>query len=1359
MEVYPENDEIDNFVVDALEIKESATTTDSEFSSERRSYVYTDGTDIPLEKSSKLLRKLLDASPFGTSDIEEYDRFLDLAKECIPSRWLPLPPVIEQGRGQIQRVRFATFSNLRIEPPSYTVDGVTYSETPQMCRLQGETYGSQWKVTVTIRYDSPQGDIARDPFEIEIGKVPIMLGSRHCVLRGKSAEDLLLLGEDPDDMFGYFVVSGAEKVVLKQEKLVVNRALLMAPSKALPTIRITVKTIRGTIVVEMLQQEKNIIEMKFPSLKQKTGDKNKDKAMSFNVVRVLRIIGRFHAQLMGIPLEKAKYQTVKQIEDLVKLFVDPACQRAALNKLGNTFVASFTDANDEQQMMAQVEKGDLDQQEMIREIGLIFNNDLFTHLTEIPTRGYEGDARHGRLYEYKAYLFGFMLGRYLEHLAGFRPLDNRDAWSNKREVGAGCMMEQLFRTNWYKILTEASFKDRILSQGGYEPENRLQVTENFRTSFTTPNWGVRGRQMKNNVAQTMGRTSVLETYSHLSTVDVSVSRNNVANSIRQIQQTQWNVICPISTPEGDNCGVVKTNSLTVRLSLERRDTELINVLLGYEPIDSSPAREYVTLMPGETQVMINGKFLGWTNDDLQTMLILWRRKKHLAYDVSIIQIGNILYVDMSPSRPIFPYLVVDPSSQKLVIDILKLRDAPIEVMLAKGAIEYISAWEQEYVKVAPFESDIGDRLALLRKCKADVALYEKEVARIKSMKEKSVDVPVKAPKDDAIALVKAKIAVKKTKENEKELRDIMNSSHTTFTVVTSRTKQELLEDAENQLQTSIEELQSAEKQQPYDYCHVDPITFVSVLGAAIPYPDHNQAPRNTFQAAMSKQPIGTSHVNYLERITDGKSKSLISPTRPIVETEIASSIGLNNRCSGKNATIAFMCGKNGEEDAFIVKKEMIDNGGFRSMKYLVYKQDFESVGSVNQILTKPTIKNDEPTTRYDNIGPNGLPYIGAMLREGDCIIGKVHTRTIDVGKTSFLPGSNKKSERVTEETNESVCLKVGDEGVVEKVFIYQTAAKIKVVIKLRIMHTPDLGDKFSPRNAQKGTLGKILRANEMPYSKSGIIPDFLINPSGIPSRMTLSYFFEMLDCKTGALLGKRRNGTAFRQETKFNLAECRRILKSYSDSPNYEYGEEVLYSGITGERLADTIFVAPVFMQALKHQAMSKNQCRGEGPVKPMTRQPPKNKSNRGGIRFGEMERDAACAFGASSFVMERLCIVSDAYTPVFCAKCGYYADNVPGGGYYCPLCQNATEFGNCQIAYCTKLLEHLLGAAGIRLRINFTTFDKVKDKIYSADYGFAMTGEEIYELATQDLDDAENNDAEDIRDLNMEADEGDYDN
>jgi len=161
-------------------------------------------------------------------------------------------------------------------------------------------------------------------------------------------------------------------------------------------------------------------------------------------------------------------------------------------------------------------------------------------------------------------------------------------------------------------------------------------------------------------------------------------------------------------------------------------------------------------------------------------------------------------------------------------------------------------------------------------------------------------------------------------------------------------------------------------------------------------------------------------------------------------------------------------------------------------------------------------------------------------------------------------------------------------------------------------------------------------------------------------------------------------------------------------------GEYLGYQDEKGTNIINSIYMGPVYFQALKHHVQDKIQARSSGVVRCMTRQPLKGRGNRGGLRFGEMERDAAISHGASAFLRERLMLVSDKYETVFCKKCGVFAFHNEVSGYICKLCTNK-NFGRCIIPYAYKYLVHLLAGIGINLCPEFITNDEYADKIFNA--------------------------------------------
>jgi DNA-directed RNA polymerase beta subunit len=303
-----------------------------------------------------------------------------------------------------------------------------------------------------------------------------------------------------------------------------------------------------------------------------------------------------------------------------------------------------------------------------------------------------------------------------------------------------------------------------------------------------------------------------------------------------------------------------------------------------------------------------------------------------------------------------------------------------------------------------------------------------------------------------------------------------------------------------------------------------------------------------------------------------------------------------------------------------------------------------------------------------------------------------------------------------------------------------------ITVKLRIMRIPQAGDKFAPRNAQKGTIGLVMSDIDMPYTERGIVPDIIVNPHSMPTRMTGSYPMELIASKFAALQAMHINGSAFQP---FKLEEYRKVLKENGFD---EMGWEKMRSGSSGKPLEALIYSGPVFFQALKHHVKDKIQVRSTGQVKPMTRQPPKGRGNRGGLRFGEMERDAGISHGASSFLRERLMLVSDGYQAAFCKNCSTFAVNSPTGKYKpCSLCRES-NFGKVTIPYAYKLLIHLLAAFSINLRPSFVSSEEYANKIFNVIKRSANIGDIKTQLELEEEDRKDEIEETDFEDETIDA-------
>ncbi|CAH6420496.1 DNA-directed RNA polymerase subunit RPB2 [uncultured virus] len=1237
---------------------------------------------LVLSPSGQLLKQYITWEGFGDHHIEVYDNWIfRSAFNNVYGRML-----------QFKDDRVVCYENLKVFPPRYTRDGKVLPLTPKLAREEGVTYGSDWHVDVVIRRGSCTGEELDRRTGVCIGTIPVMLKSRNCILHGKSPRELALLGEDPKDPGGYFIVSGVEKVVLLQEQLAVNKIFLMnMDSKGSTVARMTANTVRGTALIELALDKKtqSVMKIRFPSMR---GAKQGEKYKSLNVLRIFRIFG------VADPI---------QIQNIIALFMKPEHIKKSMFKLTRNLVDFMMFPDDIEIMANKMDKSRLTFEEKEAEVRRVLDTDLFPHLNNLPGPDNETAAeRDVRIATAKIHLLAIMIARFLEYMAGFRPLDDRDSWSNKRVEGAGRMMEQLFRNAWRKTLgiVQAAIENGAVKDlGGVVEKMRYSViTDTFHDSFITSNWGVKGTQMKNNVAQTLVRDSVAATLAHTNTVDVGISRTDRQQALRRVQNSQWGLIDPASTPEGENAGILKNLAVTAKVSLERSDTEIIRLLIGDQAkgIVARVSSDLAVRDQWPDKIIVNGKFLGWCDgEETRSFLVGLRRSGALPFDMSVIKEADWLYIDIGPSRLMRPLLIVDPD-QQLAIDRLGLRGnanqqaafnnlrekipqnaygqcaAPNHILLCSGAMEYMSSWEQEYIKVASTVDSIRKRLKMIEDANETYRLAAAQLEEVRRGVQIIIEVD-----DEKVPMT--------------------------------------IEEAQKRVDSANDGVEKMRRNRPYTHCELDPLAILGVAAALIPWPNHNQAPRNTYQISMGKQALGVFHSNHLNRMTDGKTKILAFANRPMVETEMYNIIGLDERGPGENVTIAFMAFPFTEEDSFVIKKEFLDNGGFRIYKYLTYKTIVKHSGEVIEKLTRPDPRPGEPADRYKYIQQgdpdspvNGLPMIGAPLRQGHCVIGKIQ----------HVPATK-------DIRNESVILRVGDEGVVDKVLVTSDNKTTVVTVKLRVMRVPQEGDKFAPRNAQKGTCGLVMSDIDMPVSESGIVPDFIVNPHSIPSRMTMEYILELLAAKHGAMRGVHVNGGAFQP---FNFREYRNTMIEYG---LHEFGYEKMRSGTSGKQLQALIYSGPVFFQALKHHVIDKVQVRSTGQVKPMTRQPPKGRGNRGGLRFGEMERDAAISHGASSFLRAQLMYVSDAYQTAFCQTCGTFAiyDGTTRLYKPCRLCGDDKNFGRCTIPYAYKLLVHLLAAPGINLRPEFVTSDEYADRIFRNDAG-AQRGN-LDDIKTQLID------------------------
>ena len=458
-----------------------------------------------------------------------------------------------------------------------------------------------------------------------------------------------------------------------------------------------------------------------------------------------------------------------------------------------------------------------------------------------------------------------------------------------------------------------------------------------------------------------------------------------------------------------------------------------------------------------------------------------------------------------------------------------------------------------------------------------------------------------------------------------------------------------------------------------------PSLIMGVLASCIPFSDHNQAPRVAYQSSMAKQALGIYTSNFRHRY-DTMGHVLNYAQRPLVKTNMSTILNNDDLPSGCTAIVAIATytGFN-QEDSVILNKSSIDRGLFMSTYYRTYKElnNKNHSNGEEEFFTKPdtiAIKNVKPYN-YDKLDATGFVPENTYVQSGDVIIGKV------------MPT---KVESVIQYKDNSTTLKANETGYIDRngandKYFTNTNGDGYNFAKVRVRNDriPTIGDKFSSRHGQKGTCGMMYRQEDMPFTAGGLVPDIIVNPHAIPSRMTIGQLMECIMGKACAHLGTHANATAF------NGVEVESIADILEKCGMERHGNEIMYNSRTGEQIHTEIFIGPTYYQRLKHMTCDKIHSRsGNGPVILLSRQSCEGRSRDGGLRLGEMEVECHWAHGIMQFLKERFMECADNYRVFVCKKCGFMANVHPEKNIFnCRNCKNINDFSEIRIPYAMKLL------------------------------------------------------------------------
>ena len=1151
--------------------------------------------------------------------------------------------------------------NLRLGRPTIKeANGAEHHATPMECRLRKLTYFSPVYLDFKIFRDdlppSPGTEMGfQEETSVHIGNLPIMVRSGRCNLNHNhvdenrrlspdtSAEDserytqlLRKSGEDPLDPGGYFIINGTERVLISMEDLAPNRVTVEKNKKYAHETQVAKIFSQKDGVRKPLNVEKRrdgMLMVKIPSAG----------TTPIPLVLLMRALGvendrEIFASIAGPP-EAMKF-TVANLNDLrdnEEYGVDTS--EEALAWLEKKFAAG--------------------QQKEYREsrIQNLLDNELLPHL---------GSSIYNR--EKKAIFLGRIARQVLEMAIKDTDPNDKDHYANKRVRLAGDLIEDLFRVSLQQLARDLKYQ--LERHHNRKRELRISsclrpdvLTTKIMHALATGNW-VGGRS---GVSQLLDRTTYLSALSHMRRVTSPLVRSQPHFEARDLHPTQWGRLCPNETPEGQNCGLVKNAAQMIDVSEEVPESD-VKALLKEAGVNDNPDG-----WADGSRIHVNGDIFGLHKRPLKLVSQFKRRRRsgRIRPEVSIRHDleNRDVFINTDRGRMLRPLLIIDHGSlqiTKMHLEGLSSGEITFSDLVTGGVVEWVDAEEEEDLLIAPRPFDLP---ALSPKNNRPINPAKVEWTNLgeHGISHAEVSAEVKMPNGE-VKTEKFKVPLNYHQENIDALKRKEKKDNTVLV---------------------------------YTHVEIDPQLIMGVCASLVPYPEHNSTPRVTGGTAMVKQSLGVASANFRLR-PDTRAHVMHYPQRSIVGTRAMTSTKFDQRPGGQNFVVAIVShhGYN-MQDAVIMNRASVERALGRSAFIRTYNAENKRFpgGQEERIEVPGTgldeIKGLKSWDSYSHLERDGLPVPEVELtsQEGG--------RGILVGKTSpprFLEESHGAFLQAQERRESSMMVRHGEHGWVDNIFVTESLDSGRLVrITLRTNKIPELGDKFSSRHGQKGIIGRLVEQEDMPFTEDGVIPDLLINPHAIPSRMTVAHVLEMIGGKVGSMEGRRIDGTAFTGEKEESLRSglLRNGLR--------HTGRESMINGETGESFPVETFVGVIYYQRLHHLVSSKLHARSRGRVQILTRQPTEGRARQGGLRFGEMERDCLISHGASMVIKDRLLDESDGWNLMVCntPRCGHIA-------YYdwkrrttiCPVCGDRSDVHSVQTSYAFKLLLDEMKSLGVAMRL-----------------------------------------------------------
>ncbi len=1100
------------------------------------------------------------------------------------------------------------FEKISIRKPTiFENNGAIHPMMPNDARLRNLTYASPLNVDVKVTttfVDHTRNGIRESNVRIfpnvHLGKIPVMVGSKYCLLHDQKHIHPSKLGECSEDLGGYFIIQGGERAMISMERMSENRPFVFRNG-------------RGNA------KEKEVVEIKCIGPDNDQVPKSNTVKIVYHpknqLITMLRVtVPRIKTEIPIIILFRALGLLAdKDIYDLIIGYekdptYDPiitesifeaksiTTQEQALSWLGehtNTWSVKSQKQNNVQDILSE---------------------ELFPHI---------GGSEMN--YE-KACFLAHMTRKVLWTSTQRIPTDDRDAYPNKRVDIPGFLLADLFRKTYNNRMVKdmKAALSKEIHGGSWKATGNWTEIVNInninkiikstildvclKSSLATGNFGSGkiGGPSKIGVSQVLNRMNYSASISHLRRISTPIEKTGKLIAPRKQHNTQWGYICPCETPEGHGVGVIKNMATTTLITIFSSPITVYAFIQNQNKLIS--LREAtIEQKHNNTRVFLNGSWIGVLPNECTSEVVSELRKAkrsgklHIHTGIIWKNAFKELWITTEAGRVIRPVYYA-PTLREIASD---------KTGELKQQIQNIKEWN-------------------------NLLLWQSPKGR--------------------------------------NLFEYIDSGETEGTYIAMD-----YDKAINDPSTT--------------HCEIHPSVLLGTTASCIPFPDHNQSPRNAYQSSMGKQAMGIYSFNFRERF-DAMSHVLCYPEIPMVTPYMSKFYGSTTLPQGQNVVVAIMTysGYN-QEDSIMLNRGSLERARYRSIFYRTYKDEErknQSSGEEEKFC-KPDITETKhiKNANYEKLGEDGFIPKDTYVTPDDILIGKVVPLRIATG--SVLPAGAKKQRDVSKMPRNNEC------GFVDKIYKNRNGEGYNFTkIRMRQDRMPEIGDKFATRHAQKGTTGMILNPEDMPQTASGIVPDIIMNPHAIPSRMTIGQLMETLLSKLGCMAGCLGDASPFNGTTIDEIAA--HLRDNYGMEP---YGNEIMYNGYTGRMMETSIFIGPCYYQRLRHCSADKMHSRASGPLVMLTRQPAEGRAREGGLRFGEMERDCVVAHGMAEFTKERLMECSDSFSCYSCKCCGLLAiANAEQSIWACRGCGNSTEFSHINIPYATKLLLQELETMNIGSRM-----------------------------------------------------------